>query len=61
MLARRSAPERNIPNRTSGSRLRPSIRMKTGIDVVLTDAGARRHDEAVPWHRDVLARYLPAR
>jgi hypothetical protein len=35
--------------------------MKPGIDVVLTDAGARRHDEAVPTHRDVLARYLPAR
>jgi DNA-binding MarR family transcriptional regulator len=34
---------------------------RRGIDVVLTDAGARRHDEAVPTHRDVLARYLPAR
>ena len=34
---------------------------RRGIDVVLTEAGARRHDEAVPTHRDVLARYLPAR
>jgi len=29
--------------------------------VVLTEAGARRHDEAIRTHRDVLARYLPAR
>jgi len=34
---------------------------RRGVDVVLTDVGARRHDEAVPTHRDVLARYLPAR
>ena len=34
---------------------------RRGVNVVLTEAGARRHDEAVPTHRDVLARYLPAR
>src|SRR5215510_10830911 len=34
---------------------------RRGVDVVLTEAGARRHDEAAPTHRDVLARYLPAR
>ena len=34
---------------------------RRGVYVVLTDAGARRHVEAVPTHRDVLARLLPAR
>ena len=34
---------------------------RRGVDVVLTDVGARRHDEAAPTHRDVLAHYLPAR
>jgi DNA-binding MarR family transcriptional regulator len=34
---------------------------RRGVYVVLTDAGARRHAEAVPTHRDVLARLLPAR
>ena len=34
---------------------------RRGVNVVLTEAGAQRHDEAVPTHRDVLARYLPAR
>jgi DNA-binding MarR family transcriptional regulator len=33
---------------------------RRGIYVVLTDAGERRHAEAVPTHRDVLARTLPA-
>jgi DNA-binding MarR family transcriptional regulator len=34
---------------------------RRGVYVVLTDAGGRRHAEAVPTHRDVLARLLPAR
>jgi DNA-binding MarR family transcriptional regulator len=34
---------------------------RRGVFVVLTDAGIRRHAEAVPTHRDVLARLLPAR
>jgi DNA-binding MarR family transcriptional regulator len=33
---------------------------RRGIYVVLTEAGERRHAEAVPTHRDVLARMLPA-
>ena len=33
---------------------------RRGIYVVLTEAGQRRHAEAVPTHRDVLARLLPA-
>ena len=33
---------------------------RRGIYVVLTEAGERRHAEAVPTHRDVLARHLPA-
>jgi DNA-binding MarR family transcriptional regulator len=33
---------------------------RRGIYVVLTEAGERRHAEAVPTHRDVLARLLPA-
>ncbi len=33
---------------------------RRGIYVVLTEAGRRRHAEAVPTHRDVLARLLPA-
>lgn len=32
---------------------------RRGIYVVLTEAGQRRHAEAVPTHRDVLARKLP--
>lgn len=31
---------------------------RRGINVVLTDTGAHRRDEALPTHRDVLARYL---
>jgi DNA-binding MarR family transcriptional regulator len=34
---------------------------RRGVYVVLTDAGTRRHAEAVPTHRDILARLLPAR
>jgi DNA-binding MarR family transcriptional regulator len=33
---------------------------RRGIYVVLTEAGERRHAEALPTHRDVLARTLPA-
>lgn len=33
---------------------------RRGIYVVLTEAGERRHAEAVPTHRVVLARHLPA-
>jgi DNA-binding MarR family transcriptional regulator len=33
---------------------------RRGIYVVLTEAGERRHADAVPTHRDVLARTLPA-
>jgi len=33
---------------------------RRGIYVVLTEAGERCHAEAVPTHRDVLARLLPA-
>jgi len=33
---------------------------RRGIYVVLTEAGERRHAEAVPTHRGVLARTLPA-
>ena len=33
---------------------------RRGIYVVLTEAGERRHAEAVPTHRDVLTRHLPA-
>jgi DNA-binding MarR family transcriptional regulator len=33
---------------------------RRGIYVVLTEAGERRHAEAVPTHRDILARLLPA-
>ena len=33
---------------------------RRGIYVVLTDAGQRRHAEAVPTHREVLTRMLPA-
>jgi len=33
---------------------------RRGIYVVLTESGERRHAEAVPTHRDVLARLLPA-
>ena len=33
---------------------------RRGVYVVLTEAGERRHAEAVPTHRDVLARHLPA-
>jgi DNA-binding MarR family transcriptional regulator len=33
---------------------------RRGIYVVLTGAGERRHAEAVPTHRGVLARHLPA-
>jgi DNA-binding MarR family transcriptional regulator len=33
---------------------------RRGIYVKLTDAGQRRHAEAAPTHRDVLARTLPA-
>jgi DNA-binding MarR family transcriptional regulator len=33
---------------------------RRGIYVVLTEAGERRHAEAVPTHRSVLARHLPA-
>jgi DNA-binding MarR family transcriptional regulator len=33
---------------------------RRGIYVVLTDAGEQRHAEAMPTHRDVLARHLPA-
>ena len=33
---------------------------RRGIYVVLTEAGERRHAEAVPTHRAVLARHLPA-
>jgi DNA-binding MarR family transcriptional regulator len=33
---------------------------RRGIYVVLTEAGERCHAEAVPTHRDVLSRLLPA-
>lgn len=33
---------------------------RRGVYVVLTEAGERRHAEAVPTHRGVLARHLPA-
>jgi DNA-binding MarR family transcriptional regulator len=33
---------------------------RRGVYVVLTEAGELRHAEAVPTHRDVLARHLPA-
>jgi DNA-binding MarR family transcriptional regulator len=33
---------------------------RRGVYVVLTGAGEQRHAEAVPTHRDVLARHLPA-
>ena len=33
---------------------------RRGIYVVLTEAGERCHTEAVPTHRDVLSRLLPA-
>jgi DNA-binding MarR family transcriptional regulator len=33
---------------------------RRGIYVLLTEAGKRRHGEAAPTHRDVLARTLPA-
>jgi DNA-binding MarR family transcriptional regulator len=33
---------------------------RRGVYVVLTEAGERCHAEAVPTHRDVLARLLPA-
>jgi DNA-binding MarR family transcriptional regulator len=33
---------------------------RRGVYVVLTEAGERCHAEAVPTHRDVLARVLPA-
>ena len=33
---------------------------RRGVYVVLTEAGDRRHTEAVPTHRAVLARLLPA-
>ena len=33
---------------------------RRGIYVVLTGAGEQRHAQAVPTHRDVLARHLPA-
>jgi DNA-binding MarR family transcriptional regulator len=33
---------------------------RRGVYVVLTGAGQRRHAEAVPTHRGVLARHLPA-
>jgi len=33
---------------------------RRGVYVVLTEAGERRHAEAVPTHREVLARHLPA-
>jgi DNA-binding MarR family transcriptional regulator len=33
---------------------------RRGIYVVLTEAGERRHAEAVPTHRGVLVRHLPA-
>ena len=33
---------------------------RRGIYVVLTEAGERRHAEAVPTHRGVLGRLLPA-
>jgi DNA-binding MarR family transcriptional regulator len=33
---------------------------RRGIYVVLTEAGEQRHAEAVPTHRDILARLLPA-
>ena len=33
---------------------------RRGVYVVLTEAGDRRHTEAVPTHREVLARLLPA-
>ena len=33
---------------------------RRGVYVVLTEAGERRHAEAMPTHRDVLARHLPA-
>jgi DNA-binding MarR family transcriptional regulator len=32
---------------------------RRGVYVVLTEAGERRHAEAAPTHRDVLARHLP--
>lgn len=31
---------------------------RRGINVVLTDTGARRRDDALPTHRDVLTRHL---
>jgi DNA-binding MarR family transcriptional regulator len=33
---------------------------RRGVYVMLTEAGRRRHAEAAPTHRDVLARTLPA-
>lgn len=33
---------------------------RRGVYVLLTEAGERRHAEAVPTHREVLARTLPA-
>ncbi len=33
---------------------------RRGIYVVLTEAGEQRHAQAVPTHRDILARLLPA-
>jgi DNA-binding MarR family transcriptional regulator len=33
---------------------------RRGIYVVLTEVGERRHAEAVPTHRGILARHLPA-
>jgi DNA-binding MarR family transcriptional regulator len=33
---------------------------RRGVYVALTEAGRRRHAEAVPTHREVLARTLPA-
>lgn len=33
---------------------------RRGVYVLLTEAGRQRHAEAVPTHRDVLARTLPA-
>jgi DNA-binding MarR family transcriptional regulator len=33
---------------------------RRGVYVVLTEGGERRHAEAVPTHRGVLARHLPA-
>jgi len=33
---------------------------RRGVYVVLTEAGERRHAEAVPTHREVLSRLLPS-